>query len=104
MIVIHLFQEADIRIYLATLTALALLTHPAAALPADEIRQRIIAESLASYPGNCPCPYNRDRAGRSCGKRSAYSRPGGRSPICYPEDISRQMVEEYARSRGMSVD
>ena len=36
-----------------------------------EIKQAIIAESIASYSGSCPCPYNRDRAGRSCGRRSA---------------------------------
>lgn len=33
----------------------------------SQIRQRIVADSLASYPGNCPCPYNTDRAGRRCG-------------------------------------
>lgn len=36
--------------------------------------------------GSCDCPYDFDRRGRSCGKRSAYSRPGGRSPICYVRD------------------
>ena len=36
--------------------------------------------------GSCDCPYDTDRRGRSCGKRSAYSRPGGRSPICYVRD------------------
>lgn len=34
-------------------------------------RAAIIQQSLAAYPGNCPCPYNRDAAGRRCGKRSA---------------------------------
>lgn len=37
----------------------------------------------ASRSGSCECPYDRDSAGRSCGARSAYSRPGGSSPICY---------------------
>ena len=37
--------------------------------------------------GSCDCPYDTDRRGRSCGKRSAYSRPGGRSPICYVRDL-----------------
>lgn len=52
-----------------------------------EIRALLIAESIAGYSGSCPCPYNADRAGRSCGRRSAYSRPGGRSPRCYEGDI-----------------
>src|SRR4026209_1762936 len=43
-----------------------------------EIKQQLIRASIASYQGTCPCPYSTDRAGRSCGKRSAYSRPGGR--------------------------
>jgi hypothetical protein len=42
-----------------------------------EIKQEIIKQSIASYRGSCPCPYNVDRAGRMCGRRSAYSRPGG---------------------------
>ncbi|MBA8862481.1 hypothetical protein FHW19_004227 [Ochrobactrum anthropi] len=35
------------------------------------------------YIGTCDCPYDVMRNGRSCGGRSAYSRPGGRSPVCY---------------------
>lgn len=37
----------------------------------------------AAYTGRCDCPYDRMRNGRRCGGNSAYSRPGGRSPICY---------------------
>lgn len=36
-----------------------------------------------SYDGNCPCPYDLDVNGNQCGARSAYSRSGGASPICY---------------------
>lgn len=35
------------------------------------------------YVGRCDCPYDLMRNGRLCGGRSAYSRPGGRSPECY---------------------
>ena len=63
-----------------------------------EIRQEIIKESIASYRGNCPCPYNVDRAGRRCGARSAYSRPGGASPICYEKDVTQKMVDEYRKN------
>lgn len=58
----------------------------------DEIRQYLIASSIAAYPGNCPCPYNADRAGRRCGRRSAYSRAGGHSPLCFPADVSDDAV------------
>ena len=72
---------------------------PAFAFQSDaQIRQRIIRESIASYPGSCPCPYNVDRAGRSCGRRSAYSRPGGYAPICYPRDVSAADVEAWRRA------
>jgi hypothetical protein len=60
-----------------------------------EIRQAIINQSIASYRGSCPCPYNTDRAGRKCGARSAYSRPGGASPICYAKDVTQKMVDDY---------
>lgn len=33
--------------------------------------------------GRCDCPYDLMRNGRLCGGRSAYSRPGGRNPVCY---------------------
>lgn len=65
-----------------------------------EIKQAIINESIASYRGNCPCPYNTDRAGHQCGRRSAYSRPGGASPVCYPNDVTEKMVDDYRRKAG----
>ena len=57
--------------------AVAVLATPAFAqrLSDAQVKQQIIRESIASYPGPCACPYNTDRAGRSCGRRSAYSRP-----------------------------
>jgi hypothetical protein len=62
-----------------------------------EIKQEIIKQSIAGYRGSCPCPYNVDRAGRRCGARSAYSRPGGASPICYEKDVTQQMVVDYRK-------
>jgi hypothetical protein len=67
----------------------------------EEIRQQMIRESIASYPGNCPCPYNLARNGSRCGKRSAWSRRGGYSPLCYPTDISDSMVKDYKKSHGI---
>lgn len=57
-----------------------------------EIRQHLVLQSIASYSGNCPCPFNVDRAGRRCGGRSAYSRPGGASPLCYEQDVTDAQV------------
>ena len=72
----------------------------AAPLTDAQVKQAVIQESLASYPGNCPCPYNVDRRGHSCGRRSAYSRPGGYAPICYARDVSPEMVATYRRTHG----
>lgn len=69
-------------------------------LSSARVRQLIIAESLRSYGGSCPCPYNVDRAGRRCGGRSAYSRPGGASPVCYASDVSDADVEHYLARRN----
>jgi outer membrane biosynthesis protein TonB len=38
------------------------------------------------YVGTCDCPYDLMSNGSPCGGRSAYSRPGGKSPICYTDD------------------
>lgn len=61
------------------------------------IKRQLIQDSIAEYPGNCPCPYNTARNGSSCGRRSAYSRPGGAAPLCYPRDITDEMIQEYRR-------
>jgi len=64
----------------------------------SQIRKILIQQSMSSYSGNCPCPYNSMRNGRQCGGRSAYSRPSGSAPLCYEQDVSKQMVEAYRRS------
>lgn len=85
------------------------LTRPTSSTPAQQqpaavaninradIVQKIIERSIRNYSGNCPCPYNTDRAGRRCGQRSAYSRPGGRSPICYADQVTEAMIAAFAQ-------
>jgi hypothetical protein len=65
-----------------------------------QIRQDIIAASIAAYSGSCPCPYNVDRRGRRCGARSAYSRPGGAMPLCYERDVTQKMVDDNRKRAG----
>ena len=64
----------------------------------EEIIQVIIYKSIATHRGNCACPYNRATNGSKCGRRSAYSRPGGYQPMCYPRDVPRELIEEFRRS------
>jgi hypothetical protein len=76
--------------------------HADARRPSDaNVRRILVAESRAAYTGNCPCPYDTDRAGRRCGKRSAYSRPRGAAPLCFDRDVTKEMIEAY-RKRGKS--
>jgi hypothetical protein len=91
---------------LATAVTCMFLLAPAAwaDLSDDEIRARLVRQSIAGYPGNCPCPYNVDGAGRSCGKRSAYSKQGGYTPLCYPSDVTEEVVGRYRASLGGRIN
>jgi len=65
------------------------------ALSDARIREMLIQESIDAYSGSCPCPYSTARNGSRCGRRSAYSRPGGEAPLCYAKDVSDPMVRAY---------
>jgi len=63
-----------------------------------QIRAAIVQESREAYyrTGHpCACPDDRARNGSRCGRRSAYSRPGGASPECYPKDVRPIEVRDY---------
>lgn len=65
------------------------------------IRKVLIQESVDEYlanVGNCPCPYNRMRNGRQCGKNSAWSKPNGEEPLCYDRDVTAEMIDAYRAS------
>ena len=63
-----------------------------------QVKQRVIDESIDSYPGNCPCPYNSARNGSRCGRRSAYNRADGYAPLCYASDVSTADVKAWRAS------
>jgi hypothetical protein len=66
----------------------------------EQIRQTLIQASIASYRGACPCPYNTMRNGRRCGASSAYSKPGGAAPLCFPMDVPQAMVDTFRARIG----
>jgi hypothetical protein len=71
-----------------------------AALTAAAIAAIIVQASRAQYHAGgrpCACPDDTMRNGRACGGRSAYSRPGGASPLCYPSDVTTAIIESYRR-------
>ena len=58
-------------------------------------------ERAASEPkaAQCDCPDNKAKDGSLCGKRSAFCRPGGVAPNCYPQD--RTETQQKARKAKM---
>src|SRR5206468_5397611 len=68
------------------------------ALTAAAIAAILIKASRDQYHATgrpCACPNDTMRNGRACGSRSAYSRPGGGAPLCYPSDVTPVMIESY---------
>ncbi|MDR7192721.1 hypothetical protein J2W68_001437 [Luteimonas terrae] len=84
---------------LGVLLAISCAASADAPRPTDaQVKQAMIEESISRTPGNCPCPYHAASNGSRCGGRSSYSRPGGNAPLCFPSDITDEMVNSY-RSR-----
>ncbi|MGY0155800.1 hypothetical protein ACVQK1_01125 [Edwardsiella tarda] len=69
--------------------------------PSDEqIRQAIIDQSIAAYPGRCACPYNQAKNGSACGKRSAWNKAGGYAPICYRDEVTQAMIAAWKANQA----
>ena len=71
-----------------------------AVLTAAAIAAIIIQVSRDQYHAGgrpCACPDDTARNGSACGARSAYSRPGGAAPLCYPTDVTAAMIEAYRK-------
>jgi hypothetical protein len=69
-----------------------------AALTVAAIAAIIVKTSRDQYYATghpCACPDDTMRNGRACGRVSAYSRPGGAAPLCYPTDVTAAMIESY---------
>ena len=71
------------------------------ALTAAAIAAIIVKASRDRYYATghpCACPDDLTRSGRACGGRSAYSRPGGAAPLCYPADVTAAMIDDYRKT------
>ena len=66
--------------------------------------EQIIQDSISQYPGKCPCPYSIMSNGKKCGKRSAYSKPGGYEPLCYVSDILKKKNSENVQKKIKIID
>ena len=75
-----------------------------AALTVAAIAAIIVVASRDQYHAGgkpCACPDDTMRNGRACGGRSAYSRPGGAAPLCYPSDVTAAMIESYRQKTAL---
>lgn len=70
------------------------------ALSNEKVKENVIAESIASYPSVCACPFNRTRNGSACGRRSAWSKAGGYAPICYINEVTDEMVRQWRENNS----
>jgi len=64
-----------------------------------QIQATLVARSLASFSGACPCPYSVDRDGKRCGERSIYARSSGSPLLCHPHDVTPKMIADYRARR-----
>jgi hypothetical protein len=72
-------------------------------LTAAAIAAIIVQASRDQYHAGgrpCACPDDSMRNGRACGGRSAYSRPGGAAPLCYPSDVTAAMIDSYRQRQA----
>src|ERR1700730_10438306 len=73
------------------------------ALSAAAIAAIIVKDSRDQYHATgrpCACPDDTARNGSVCGGRSAYSRPGGAAPLCYPSDVTAAMIDSYRQRQA----
>lgn len=81
----------------------ALVIAGAAPISDAAVTNSIIQQSVPDYLATghpCACPYNLASNGSHCGGRSAYSRRGGASPICYPDQVTPEMILQWRRTHA----
>jgi hypothetical protein len=61
----------------------------------NRVRQRIMQESQAHYSGRCVCQYQtKDSHGRSCKERHEVIKTKPQ-PLCYPSQVTTEMVNDW---------
>ena len=91
-----MFYKTTQKIYFTVLFAsIATCSYANTNLTNDAIANLIIQESINNYSGRCPCPYTVMKNGKACGGKSAYSKPGGKSPLCYRADVTVEMIKVW---------
>ncbi len=95
-----MFYKAFAKPYCLLLFAAIANCSYASSLTDNQIAMLLIEQSKANYSGQCPCPYSLRKNGKPCGGLSAYSKPGGKSPLCFKGDVSVEMIKEWSRGKN----
>ena len=68
----------------------------------EYIRQAVVQQSVGAYLSSgaiCPCPYSLMPLGNRCLGQSSYNHPNpGATVLCYPDDVTDAMVENWKAS------
>jgi hypothetical protein len=88
-----------IRLLLSAIAVSGAAGPESSAMSEAEIRNRMIHDSIMEFPDRCPCPYSLAADRKPCGRRSAYSKTNGASPICFEKDVTPDMIKRF-RERG----
>lgn len=88
---------------------------PAAGVQTDTPEQRskltdaaiiaiVIAASVAAYKAMrkpCACPSDTMSSGALCGNRSAWAKPGGAKPLCFPADVTPAIIQAWRATKAV---
>ncbi len=64
----------------------------------NEIKTEILRDYLTYHirdRGPCPCPELRSSDNKRCGKRSAWSRNANKTVMCYKDDVTQDMIDDW---------
>ena len=65
---------------------------PKQVVATGDIRAEIVAASVYTYKGRCPCPYSQEGA---CKGKSAHERGGGAEPKCYRSKVTAEEIKRW---------
>ena len=63
--------------------------------------EEMIKESIANYPGKCPCPYSIMSNGKKCGKEKPLILNQGMNSLCYISDIKNN--SDIAKGSSLKI-
>jgi len=63
------------------------------------IEQEVVNWAIANYNSACPCPFSLNSFGDQCGAQSAWALKALNAPVCYPSEVTTDMIANYLAMR-----